>query len=111
LASLFRNGLQKYRVASSNSNYGKQGQVLRAQGSSQIAYSNGVITSRRTFQKYYNQIDLRDLHVHDLDYDLSDSPPLLHQKDLLVAPDYPGYEKFAKLSRQEEDWGLLEDWK
>jgi len=57
------------------------------------------------------QIDLRDLHVHYRDYDLSDNPPLLHQKDLLVAPDYPGYEKFAKLSRQEEDWGLLEDWK
>ena len=57
------------------------------------------------------QIDLRDLHVHYRDYDLSDSPPLLHQKDLLVASDYPGYEKFAKLSRQEEDWGLLEDWK
>ena len=57
------------------------------------------------------QIDLRDLHVHYRDYDLSDSPPLLHQKDLLVASDYPGYAKFAKLSRQEEDWGLLEDWK
>ncbi|XHX78445.1 MAG: DNA phosphorothioation-associated putative methyltransferase [Stenomitos frigidus ULC029] len=56
------------------------------------------------------QIDLRDLHVHYRDYDRSDNPPLLHQKDLLVAPDYPGYEKFAKLSRQEEDWGLLEDW-
>ncbi|MBW4582230.1 MAG: DNA phosphorothioation-associated putative methyltransferase [Tildeniella nuda ZEHNDER 1965/U140] len=54
------------------------------------------------------QIDLRDLHVQYRDYDLSDNPPLLHQKDLLVAPDYPGYEKFAKLSRQEEDWGLLE---
>jgi DNA phosphorothioation-associated putative methyltransferase len=56
------------------------------------------------------QIDLQDLHVHYRDYDLNDNPPLLHQKDLLVAPDYPGYEKFAKLSRQEEDWGLLGDW-
>ena len=57
------------------------------------------------------QIDLRDLHVHYRDYDPDDNPPVLHQKDLLVPPDYPGYEKFAKLSRQEEDWGLLEDWK
>lgn len=57
------------------------------------------------------QIDLRDLHVHYRDYDPDDNPPMLHQKDLLVSPDYPGYEKFAKLSRQEEDWGLLEDWK
>lgn len=57
------------------------------------------------------QIDLRDLHVHYRDYDPDDNPPVLHQKDLLVSPDYPCYEKFAKLSRQEEDWGLLEDWK
>jgi len=56
------------------------------------------------------QIDLRDLHVHYRDYETDDNPPVLHQKDLLVAPDYLGYEKFAKLSRQEEDWGLFEDW-
>ncbi|MEN9259530.1 MAG: hypothetical protein Q6L60_01080, partial [Thermostichus sp. HHBFW_bins_43] len=43
------------------------------------------------------------------DFDLTDNPPLIHRKDALVLPDYPGYEKFAKLTRQEEDWGLLED--
>jgi DNA phosphorothioation-associated putative methyltransferase len=57
------------------------------------------------------QIDLRDLHVHYRDYDPNDNPPVLHQKDLLVKSDYPLYEKFAKLSRQEEDWGLLDNWK
>ena len=57
------------------------------------------------------QIDLPDLDVHYQDYDPDDNPPLLHHKDLLVAPDYPLYEKFAKLSRQEEDWGLLDDLK
>ena len=57
------------------------------------------------------EIDLRDLHVHYRDYDPNENPPVLHQKDLLVTPDYPLYEKFAKLSRQEEDWGLLENWK
>ena len=56
------------------------------------------------------QIDLRDLYVQYRDYDLEDNPPLLHQKDRLVMPDYPGYEKFAKLSRQEEEWGLLANW-
>ncbi len=56
------------------------------------------------------QVDLRDLHVSYRDYDLGDNPPVLHQKDLLVMSDYPLYEKFAKLSRQEEDWGLLENW-
>jgi DNA phosphorothioation-associated putative methyltransferase len=55
------------------------------------------------------QIDLQDLHVHYRDYDTTDNPPLFHQKDFLVAPDYPHYEKFAKLTRQEEDWGLLDD--
>ncbi|HEY9752760.1 MAG TPA: DNA phosphorothioation-associated putative methyltransferase [Coleofasciculaceae cyanobacterium] len=54
-------------------------------------------------------IDLRDLHVHYRDYDPNDNPPLLHQKDLMVTADYPLYEKFAKLARQEEGWGLLDD--
>jgi DNA phosphorothioation-associated putative methyltransferase len=57
------------------------------------------------------QIDLRDLHVHYRDHDPNENPPVLHQKDVLVTPEYPNYEKFAKLSRQEEDWGLLDDWK
>ncbi|OUC12868.1 MAG: DNA phosphorothioation-associated methyltransferase [Alkalinema sp. CACIAM 70d] len=57
------------------------------------------------------QIDLRDLHVHYRDHDPNENPPVLHQKDLLVTPEYPHYEKFAKLSRQEEDWGLLDNWK
>jgi DNA phosphorothioation-associated putative methyltransferase len=55
-------------------------------------------------------VDLRDLHVSYRDYDPDDNPPVLHQKDLLVMSDYPLYEKFAKLSQQEEDWGLLGSW-
>jgi DNA phosphorothioation-associated putative methyltransferase len=55
------------------------------------------------------QIDLRDLHVHYRDYDPNDNPPLLHQKDSMVTADYPLYEKFAKLTKQETDWGLLDD--
>ncbi|HLO87565.1 MAG TPA: DNA phosphorothioation-associated putative methyltransferase [Nostocaceae cyanobacterium] len=57
------------------------------------------------------EVDLRDLHVVYRDYDLEDDPPILHQKDTLVTPDYLHYEKFAKLTRQEEDWGLYEDWR
>ena len=56
------------------------------------------------------EVDLRDLHVSYRDYDPNGNPPVLHQKDLLVMADYPLYERFAKLSRQEEDWGLLGDW-
>lgn len=56
-------------------------------------------------------INLQDLHVSYRDYDTDDDPPVLHQKDTLVTPDYPQYEKFAKLTRQEEDWGLFDDWR
>jgi DNA phosphorothioation-associated putative methyltransferase len=55
------------------------------------------------------QIDLRDLHVSYRDYDQEENPPILHQKDELVTSDYPLYEKFEKLSRQEQNWGLFDD--
>jgi DNA phosphorothioation-associated putative methyltransferase len=55
------------------------------------------------------EIDLRDLHVHYRDYDPNDNPPLLHQKNSMVTADYPPYEKFAKLTKQETEWGLLDD--
>jgi hypothetical protein len=43
------------------------------------------------------------------DYDTSENPPILHRKETFVTPDYPLYEKFAKLTHQEENWGLLDD--
>jgi DNA phosphorothioation-associated putative methyltransferase len=55
------------------------------------------------------QIDLRDLQVVYRDYDTSENPPILHRKETFVTPDYPDYEKFAKLTRQEEKWGLLDE--
>ncbi|MBC6423548.1 MAG: DNA phosphorothioation-associated putative methyltransferase [Hormoscilla sp. SP12CHS1] len=55
------------------------------------------------------QIDLRDLSVNYQDYKHVHNPPILHQKDQLVGPDYPNYEKFARLSQLEADWGLLDD--
>lgn len=56
------------------------------------------------------QIDLQNLHVVYGDYEGDRNPLVLHQKDALVTPDYPLYAKFARLSRQEQDWGLLDDW-
>ncbi len=53
-------------------------------------------------------IRLQDLRVRYRDYDL-DNPPLLHQKEQLLSPDYPDYEKFLKLSQQEQNWGLLDE--
>ncbi|MBE9125351.1 MULTISPECIES: DNA phosphorothioation-associated putative methyltransferase [unclassified Coleofasciculus] len=55
------------------------------------------------------QIDLRDLQVTYRDYDTAENPPILHRKETFVTPDYPFYEKFAKLTRQEENWGLLDN--
>ncbi len=54
------------------------------------------------------QIDLQDLHVSYWEHD-PENPPVLHRKETLVTTDYPFYEKFARLSRQEQDWGLLDE--
>ncbi|XWK88021.1 MAG: DNA phosphorothioation-associated putative methyltransferase [Phormidium sp.] len=54
-------------------------------------------------------IDLRYLHVSYRDYADSIDPPLWHRKETVLTPDYPDYEKFAKLSQQEENWGLFDD--
>ena len=55
------------------------------------------------------QIDLRNLHVSYRDYSEETNPPILHRKDSLVTPEYPHYDKFAKLTELEEKWGLLDD--
>jgi DNA phosphorothioation-associated putative methyltransferase len=54
-------------------------------------------------------IYLGDLHVRYRDFDNENNPPILHEKEVLVTPDYPFYEKFAKLTEKEKDWGLLDD--
>lgn len=56
------------------------------------------------------QISLRDLRVSYRDYQLQHDTPILHQKDLLVTEDYPVYQKFAKLTAQENNWDLLSNW-
>ncbi|MBW4650446.1 MAG: DNA phosphorothioation-associated putative methyltransferase [Kastovskya adunca ATA6-11-RM4] len=55
------------------------------------------------------QVDLRDLQVVYHNYDISPNPPILHRKETFVMPDYPLYEKFAKLTHQEENWGLFDN--
>jgi DNA phosphorothioation-associated putative methyltransferase len=35
------------------------------------------------------------------------NPPILHRKESVVLPTYPGYEDFRRLSEQEEALGLL----
>jgi len=56
------------------------------------------------------EINLGDLNVHYTEYDQS-NPLILHEKEKLVSPEYPLYEKFARLTKKERDWGLLDDFK
>lgn len=55
------------------------------------------------------QADLQSLYVGYRDYSSVANPPILHRKETFVAPDYPLYEKFARLTRQEEKWGLFNE--
>jgi DNA phosphorothioation-associated putative methyltransferase len=55
------------------------------------------------------QADLRGLRVDYRDYSNSTNPPVLHRKETFVAPAYPLYQKFARLTQQEEKWGLLSE--
>jgi hypothetical protein len=43
------------------------------------------------------------------DYDSDMDCPILHWKESYVTASYPHKEKFAKLTRQEQAWGLLND--
>lgn len=55
------------------------------------------------------EVDLHNLSV--VYHDISDetNPLILHQKDTLVAPDYPSYKKFVRLTKKEQKSGLLEN--
>lgn len=53
------------------------------------------------------QVNLANNSVQLRDYSNSGNPPILHRKETFVAPDYPNYEKFAELTRQEEALSLL----
>ena len=55
------------------------------------------------------QINLETGEVKYFDYSHSENPPVLHRKETFVTPDYPNYEKFARLTRCEEGWGLLDN--
>jgi hypothetical protein len=52
---------------------------------------------------------LSKLDVTFKDFRASENPPILHRKETFVPEDYPGREKFARLTAQEERLGLLDD--
>jgi DNA phosphorothioation-associated putative methyltransferase len=53
-------------------------------------------------------INLRGLSVGYQDYSHLPNPPVLVRKEAFVAASYPHYQKFAKLSRQEEKLGIVD---
>ena len=54
-------------------------------------------------------IDLSTPRSHYRGYESADNPPILHRKEAFVSEDHPHCAKFARLTRQEERWGLFED--
>ena len=54
-------------------------------------------------------VSLSSLTASYRSYADSPNPPILHRKETMVGSSYPHREKFARLSAQEERWGLLED--
>jgi DNA phosphorothioation-associated putative methyltransferase len=52
---------------------------------------------------------LRTRQLDCREYAGSNNPPILHRKETFLHPDHPLYEKFARLSEQEEKYRLLEE--
>lgn len=55
------------------------------------------------------KLSMRTLNVDCYDYAQSANPPVLHRKETFLAPDHPLQTKFAKLTEQEEKYGLLDE--
>ena len=52
--------------------------------------------------------DLKRLDLDLRDYTRSSNPPILHRKELFVSKDYPGRQRFARLTAHEDRLRLLE---
>ena len=55
------------------------------------------------------KLNMRTLALDCWDYHESENPPILHRKESFLAADDPRYAKFARLTQQEEQHGLLEE--
>jgi DNA phosphorothioation-associated putative methyltransferase len=53
-------------------------------------------------------VPLRTFQIHYREYMDSKNPPILHRKETFLPPDHPLRPKFARLTRQEERWGLYD---
>ncbi|MBI3861812.1 MAG: hypothetical protein HY290_07940, partial [Planctomycetia bacterium] len=55
------------------------------------------------------KLNMRSRQIDFYDYRQSENPPALHRKETFLAPAHPLHAKFARLTRQEEKHGLLDD--
>src|SRR5262249_49990421 len=55
------------------------------------------------------KLSLRTRQLECLDFADSDNPPILHRKETFLQSDHPSYATFARLTKQEEDHGLLDE--
>jgi DNA phosphorothioation-associated putative methyltransferase len=55
------------------------------------------------------KLSLRTRQLECYDYGRSPNPPVLHRKETFLHPGHPLHPKFARLTRQEEQHGLLTD--
>ncbi len=55
------------------------------------------------------KVNLRNLDINCYDYSEAANPPILHRKETFLEKSDPRYEKFSRLTRQEERKGLLDD--
>jgi DNA phosphorothioation-associated putative methyltransferase len=54
-------------------------------------------------------VSLDTLSIYWTDYRERDNPPILHRKEVFLDPSHPLHGRFARLTAQEERFGLLED--
>lgn len=54
------------------------------------------------------RVDLQTFNIRFTDYRNSVNPPILHRKETFIAQDHPLYQKFARLTAQEERADLLD---
>jgi DNA phosphorothioation-associated putative methyltransferase len=59
--------------------------------------------------KTVTKIDLLNLKIIDKDYSSRSNPPILHRKELFIDKSDKNYQKFFKLTKQEEEAGLYTD--
>jgi DNA phosphorothioation-associated putative methyltransferase len=55
------------------------------------------------------KLSLRTRELDCFDYAKSTNPPILHRKETILPAGHPLTDKFARLTRQEENHGLLDD--